>query len=73
MDQKTDMIVPNNYPELKGLIWNGNPERAIRPQEALSLYERYWRFIEKTNLKKPELDLIDYLKNHYGNGYLLTP
>ena len=65
------MVVPRHYPELAALVWNGNPDLPIRPQEALSLYERYWRFVDTHRLTDIEAELIRKLTAEYGNGHFL--
>jgi hypothetical protein len=72
MKNNYELIVPNDYPELKSLFWNSSPARAIKPQDALSLYERYWRFIDQNALTEREVNLIDHLKSEYGHGYLMA-
>ena len=65
------LVVPKDYPQLAGLVWNGDPARAIGREEAFSLYERYWRFIEQDRLTPHESDLIRRLTEEYGGGQFL--
>lgn len=72
---KTDaetMIVPNDFPELKSLVWNRDPARAIPASEAFALYERNWRFVDTGRLTEREMRLIRDLADAYGNGVLLV-
>ncbi len=66
------MVVPRDYPELAGLVWNGDPARPITPDEALSLYERNWRFVDRERLTEGEAALIRRLVATVGNGHLLV-
>jgi len=66
------MVVPRDYPELAGLVWNGDPARPISPGEALSLYERNWRFVDREQLTECEAELIRHLAETVGNGHLLV-
>lgn len=66
------MIVPNDFPELKSLVWNRDPARAIPACEAFALYERNWRFVDTGRLTEREMRLIRDLAAAYGNGVLLV-
>ena len=57
------------WPRLRELAWN-RKDRWIPADEALSLYERNWRFIEGEPLGKDEAALIERLKARYGSGVL---
>ncbi|MFW8586345.1 hypothetical protein ACOJBM_20240 [Rhizobium beringeri] len=66
------MIVPNDFPELKSLVWNRDPARAMPACEAFALYERNWRFVDTGRLTEREVQLIRDLAATYGNGVLLV-
>jgi len=66
------LIVPEEFPELAALVWNGDPARPIHPRDALALYERYWRFVRRDRLTADEAALIDRLVADYGHGHLLV-
>ena len=70
--QTDELIQPLNYPQLAGLVWSGRPDQLIAPEEALSIYERNWRFIELETLTAAEAALIDRLASNHGNGHLLV-
>lgn len=63
-------IVPAQFPELARLVWNGDAARPISGEEALSLYERNWRFVDVDRLSADEAGLIRFLAQAYGNGVL---
>ncbi|OHV22393.1 hypothetical protein EOS93_31230 [Rhizobium sp. RMa-01] len=66
------VIVPNDFPELKSLVWNRDPLRAMPAREAFALYERNWRFVDTGKLTEREMRLIRDLAAAYGNGVLLV-
>lgn len=66
------MIVPAEFPELALLVWNRNADRPITRQDAFSIYERNWRFVDAERLTDVEKQLIDALKNEFGHGRLLV-
>jgi hypothetical protein len=65
-------VVPAEFPELAMLAWNRNPERPIPGEEALALYERNWRHVDKAHLTPEEAELIHELVEKFGKGYLLA-
>ena len=66
------MIVPNDFPELKSLVWNRDPLRAMPACEAFALYERNWRFVDRDRLTEREMRLIRDLTATHGHGLLLV-
>lgn len=66
------MIVPAEFPELKALVWNRDPARAIPAMEAFALYERNWRFVDRKRLSNDETLLIEELAHAFGHGRLLV-
>lgn len=71
MDRLLDDVVVEigHWPRLRELAWN-RKDRWIPAREALSLYERNWRFIEGQPIGKEEAALIERLKARYGSGVL---
>ncbi|HCX88140.1 MAG TPA: hypothetical protein DG761_08945 [Gammaproteobacteria bacterium] len=55
------------WPALRELAWN-RVDRWIPAEEALSLYERNWRFVEPEHLSIEEKALIDRLTERHGGG-----
>lgn len=64
-----ELIKLDNYPALKSLCWNQQSDCVSR-RDALSIYERNWRFVEVDKLTADECLLIEELKTEYGNGVL---
>ena len=65
------LVVPKDYPQLSGLVWNGDPSRAIGREEAFSLSERYRRFVDRDRLTPAGTDLIRRLTDEDGGGRFL--
>lgn len=61
------MVDIDRWPGLRELAWN-RADRWIPSEEALSIYERNWRFVDPKELSQDELDLIDRLKRQFGGG-----
>jgi transcriptional regulator with XRE-family HTH domain len=61
-----------DYPELKKLAWQLQGIEELTPQEALQLYERNWRHVDRDSLTEREADLIDALSRQIGGGRLLV-
>lgn len=57
-----------DYPELKRLAWHVHGVNDLTPAEALGIYERNWRHLDVTDLTPAERDLIDGLRQVFGNG-----
>ena len=60
------------YPQLKRLAWQFQGAAEVTPAEALSLYERNWRHIDRANISAHERALIDALLAGLGGGRLLV-
>jgi hypothetical protein len=59
-----------DYPQLRLLAWNLPLGASVDELEALSLYERNWRFVDVAHLSDSESQLIEYLRMAAGNGVL---
>jgi hypothetical protein len=55
------------YPQLKLLCWNRRND-FLTAEDAWSLYERNWRFVEPNQLELSERQLIDTLSSRFGGG-----
>lgn len=58
-----------DYPALADIAWNRG-DAFIPAREALSLYERNWRFVDSARLTPHERALIDRLVERFGAGVL---
>jgi transcriptional regulator with XRE-family HTH domain len=61
-----------DYPQLKKLAWQLQGIEEISPGEALQLYERNWRHVDRAALSKDEAALVDMLSREIGGGRLLV-
>lgn len=61
-----------DFPQLKKLAWQLHGVEAISPQEALELYERNWRHVDRAALSDGEEALVRLLSRSLGGGRLLV-
>ena len=61
-----------DYPQLKRLAWQLQGVDDVTPAEALALYERNWRHVDRAQLTEDEAGLIDALSRRLGGGRLLV-
>ncbi len=67
---ESETVEVSRYPQLKLLCWNRRSQ-FLTPQEAWSLYERNWRFVEIDQLEPAERQLIETLSARFGGGVKL--
>lgn len=60
----------SDYPELRLIAWNRNPNDWIEGAEALALYEANWRYVDFERMSSKEKYFLNQLVNEYGNGVL---
>ncbi|MBL0727358.1 helix-turn-helix domain-containing protein [Piscinibacter sp. HJYY11] len=65
-------IVLADYPQLKRLAWHAPGLTELTPAEALSLYERHWRHLDREALDPRERALLEALARQEGGGRLLV-
>jgi hypothetical protein len=59
-----------DYPQLQFIAWNRQKDDFIEEEEAFSLYERNWRWVEQASLSVDERLLIERLTRIFGHGVL---
>jgi hypothetical protein len=64
-------IYPKDWPVLQSLAWSLAPNVALRPAEALSIYERNWRSVDVALLQTREQALLDQLTQDVGGGVFM--
>ena len=64
----TERVPLADYPQLKQLAWQMPGVTELSPQEALALYERNWRHVERDKLSMKEIALINALAITLGGG-----
>jgi transcriptional regulator with XRE-family HTH domain len=62
----------DEYPQLKRLAWHLQGVEDLPPREALDLYERNWRHVDRSGLTEQESALIRALSAALGGGRLLV-
>lgn len=70
MKAAADTFVIGDFPQLRLIAWNRNPDDAITGEEAFDLYERNWRFVDENAMQPRERAMLDRLTRKYGNGIL---
>jgi transcriptional regulator with XRE-family HTH domain len=61
-----------DYPQLKKLAWQLHGVDELSPREALALYERNWRHVDRAALSEGEAALVARLSRELGGGRLLV-
>jgi hypothetical protein len=64
-----ELVDIDQYECLKALCWNRR-SRYVAAEDALRLYERNWRLVDKRRMKAAERELIDRLVTRFGAGVL---
>ena len=64
------MIALDQCPQLRLLLWNRARPIMLEEEDAFSLYERSWRFIEPEKFSESESEIFHYLLKKYGKGAL---
>jgi transcriptional regulator with XRE-family HTH domain len=62
----------DDYPALKQLAWQLPGVTELSPAQALDLYERNWRHLDREGLTPNERRLIQALVDQLGGGRLLV-
>jgi len=61
-----------DFPQLKRLAWQLHGETEITPKQALELYERNWKHVDREAMNASERALVDTLARELGGGRLLV-
>lgn len=59
-------------PELRRLAWQLGADAVLTPQQALALYERNWRHLDRNAMTPHEQAVLDNLVHSVGGGRLLV-
>ena len=59
-----------DFPQLRLIAWNMDPDMLLTAEGALSLYERNWRHVDQGNMPPHERELLERLILTAGNGVL---
>jgi hypothetical protein len=60
------------FPQLRRLAWQLHDVEELSPADALNLYERNWRHIDRTSMEAAERALLEGLVDQLGGGRLLV-
>lgn len=63
-----DTLRLDDFPQLKNLAWHMPDAEEVTPMQALDLYERNWRHVERAKLTASERALINALATQFGGG-----
>jgi transcriptional regulator with XRE-family HTH domain len=61
-----------DYPQLKRLAWQRDASATLSADEALALYERNWRHVDRGAMDARERALLERLARELGGGRLLV-
>ena len=61
-----------DYPQLRRLGWQLVDNAELTPEEALNLYERNWRHVDRASMDERENELLEALIRGPGKGHLLV-
>jgi transcriptional regulator with XRE-family HTH domain len=61
-----------DYPQLRRVAWQRKSADEIAPKDALKLYERNWRHVDRGAMDAHELGLVKLLVDTLGGGRLLV-
>ncbi len=72
VSQVPDKIRLADYPQLKKVAWQLKDSTEVTAEEALDLYERNWRHVDREKLSARERRLIEGLLAKLGRSGLLV-
>lgn len=61
-----------DYPQLRSAAWQLAADVLLTPEEALGIYERNWRHLDRDAMDEREADLLAALIRGPGKGHLLV-
>ncbi|MGD9832928.1 MAG: helix-turn-helix domain-containing protein, partial [Piscinibacter sp.] len=61
-----------DFPQLQRLAWQLHDVDELSPADALNLYERNWRHIDRARMEPAERALLQALVDQFGGGRLLV-
>ncbi len=71
-DAKPTTVKLLDYPALRALAWQTDAGTEVTETEALNLYERGWRHLDRDALTDAEKLFIQHLADTYSHGTLLV-
>ncbi len=71
-DEEGEVIRLAEYPELRRISWHLSEATELTPGQALEIYERNWRHVDKGAMPEEEKALLARLVRRHGGGRLLV-
>lgn len=65
-----EKIDREKFPQLNLILWD-TKVRFVEPLDALNMYERRWRYVDRSKLTEKENQLILGLAAYYRDGLFL--
>jgi transcriptional regulator with XRE-family HTH domain len=66
------LVRVGDYPQLQAIAWQLRADTQLRGIDALRMYERNWRHVDRDGMSDDERALIQRLADRYGGGVLLV-
>lgn len=57
-----------DFPQLRRITWNLDPDSDLTEPEALAVYERNWRHVDQDGMSADERKLLERLIDRHGKG-----
>lgn len=67
-----DLIRVGDYPQLQAIAWQLRADTKLPGVDALQLYERNWRHVDRDAMSDNERALVQRLAEKYSRGVLLV-
>lgn len=67
-----DLIRVGDYPQLQTIAWQLRADTEIPGIDALQMYERNWRHVDRDAMSDNERELVQRLADKYSRGVLLV-
>lgn len=71
-DPKEDLIRVGDYPQLQAIAWQLRADTELPGIDALQMYERNWRHVDRDAMSDNERALVQRLADTYSRGVLLV-
>lgn len=67
-----DPVRVGDYPQLRAIAWQLRADTEIPGIDALRMYERNWRHVDRDTMSDDECALVQRLADRYSGGVLLV-
>ena len=69
---RTGTVRVGDYPQLRQIGWQLRDDTELTEEEALHLYERNWRHVDRDAMDEREREFVQHLADVYSHGRLLV-